>query len=322
MAKKRRQQPLARPPLITRIRAYFRDHVRSIFFSLGKLYRQPFASVLTILMIAIALALPACLYVVLNNIQNISSGWEDAGQISVFLKLNTSEQQATELKKEFSKLDGVESVTFISAAQALNEFKQRSEFGGLLDGLDTNPLPPTFVITPTADSKETDALNQLTTALQKNNRVDHVQLDMQWLQRLQAILKITKRTVIIIAVMLCLSVLLVVGNSIRLDIENRRSEIEVTKLIGGTNAFIQRPFLYGGTWYGLLGGLLALFFVITVLGILKQPVLELTTLYSSNFKLQFPSFGESISLLLLSVGLGLFGAWLAVSRRISKIEPS
>lgn len=145
---------------------------------------------------------------------------------------------------------------------------------------------------------------------------------MQWLQRLQAITNIIRRAITAIGIMLGLSVLLVVGNSIRLDIENRRAEIEVTKLIGGSDRFIRRPFLYGGMWFGLLGGALALLLVFTVLFVIRQPVQDLISLYSSDFKLLLPSFKQSIALLASSIFLGLLGSWIAVGHRIAKIQPS
>ncbi|MGH1537827.1 MAG: permease-like cell division protein FtsX [Gammaproteobacteria bacterium] len=322
MAKPRHQQPLARPSLKTRLRAYARDHVRVLLFSLGKLYRTPFASTFTLLMIAVALALPACLYVLLNNLQSVTHEWDDAGQISLFLHTEISEQAVKQLKQQLSNHDQVEGVEYISADLALNEFKSRSEFGELLEGLDTNPLPPTLVITPTDDAKQGEMLTSLKTEFQSLANVEQVQLDMQWLQRLQAITDIIRRAITAVGIMLGLSVLLVVGNSIRLDIENRRAEIEVTKLIGASDRFIRRPFLYGGMWFGLLGGVLALLLVFIVLLAIRQPAQDLIGLYNSDFTLMLPSFTQSVALVGSSVFLGLFGSWLAVGQRIAKIQPS
>lgn len=322
MAKSKRPQPLAKPDIMTRMRAYGRDHLRGLIFSLGKLYRQPFSTSLTMLMIAIALAMPACLYVMLNNLQAVTQHWNDAGQITLFLKSSLSDQQINNVRLLLNDSTEIENIEFKSAEQALKDFQQRNEFADLLEGLDENPLPATFIITPNKQTKDTNDLNSLVNKLQNHPDVDYVQLDIKWLQRIQTITKIIRRAIIIIGIMLAISVLLVVGNSIRTDIENRRQEIEVTKLIGATDRFIRRPFLYGGMWFGLVGGVLALILVLAVLVIVKQPVLELTKLYNSNFELLFPSFIQSIGLVAMSVGLGLFGAWLAVSRHISKIEPS
>lgn len=322
MAKTRRQQPLSRPNLKTRARAYMRDHARVLLFSLGKLYRTPFATVMTILMIAVALALPACLYVLLSNLQTVTQKWNDAGQISIFLNENTSEQQITQLHKKLRDHKEIERVDFISAKEALKEFKQRSGFGELLEGLPNNPLPPTLIITPIEAAKDSEHLQKLKTQFISLPQVEQVHVDMQWLQRLRSITAIIRHAIFAIGIMLGLSVLLVVGNSIRLDIENRREEIEVTKLIGATDRFIRRPFLYGGMWYGLLGGVLALILVIIVLLVIRQPAQELVSLYNSDFKLILPSLIQSLLLVLTSIFLGLVGSWLAVNRRISKIQPS
>ncbi len=322
MLKTRRQQPLARPSLKTRFRAYARDHARVLLFSLGKLYRTPFATIFTLLMIAVALALPACLYVLLNNLQTVAHKWDDAGQLSLFLHTETSEQEVKLLKKQLANHALVENVNYISADLALNEFKNRSDFGELLEGLATNPLPPTLVVTPIDKAKQDGTLNKLKKEFQALTKVEHVQLDMQWLKRLQAITDIISRAITAIGIMLGLSVLLVVGNSIRLDIENRRTEIEVTKLIGASDRFIRRPFLYGGMWFGLLGGILALLLVFIVLLAIRQPAQDLIGLYNSDFKLMLPSFIQSISLISSSIFLGLFGSWLAVGSRIAKIQPN
>ena len=322
MAKAKRPQPLAKPNVITRLRAYGRDHLRGLVFSLGKLYRQPFATTLTLLMVAVALALPACLYVLLNNLQAVTNQWDDAGQITLFLKSDASGDAIKKIRSRLEDYTEIETVEYVPADKALNEFRDRSEFGHLLDGLQENPLPPTLILTPVASAKDTDKLNQLVNSFRSFSNVEHVQLDMQWLQRLQAITYTVRRAITVISIMLAISVLLVVRNSIRLDIENRRAEIEVAKLIGATNRFIRRPFLYGGMWYGLLGGILALILVLTVLLMIKQPTQNLIGLYNSNFQLMFPSFKQSLGLIVSSIGLGLFGSWLTVGRHIARIEPS
>jgi len=322
MVRVRHQQPLARPNIKTRLRAYFRDHVRVLLFSLGKLYRTPFATVFTLLMIAVALALPACLYVLLNNLQTVTYKWDDAGQISLFLHTETSEQTIKQLKNELTEHKQVGNVAYVPAELALREFQDRSEFSELLAGLPSNPLPPTLIVTPIDSAKQSDSLNKLKKEFQSLANVEQVQLDMQWLQRLQAITNIIRRAITAIGIMLSLSVLLVVGNSIRLDIENRRAEIEVAKLIGATNRFIRRPFLYSGMWFGLLGGILALLLVFIVLLVIRQPTQELIGLYNSGFKLMLPSFVQSVALIGSSIILGLFGSCLAVGHRIAKIQPS
>jgi len=319
---RRRPKPLNKPNRMTRFRAHVRDHIRSLVFSLGKLYRQPLASTLTILMVAVALALPACMYVLLDNLRAITHKWDDSAQITLFLSLDTSDPDIEKLRLRLAALEGIESVEYVSAEQALHEFRQLSELDHLIDGLADNPLPPTLVLTPFTSAKEPRKLSRMVSEFRSYPGVDHVQFDMQWLQRLQAISDVVFRAITVIGITLALSVLLVVGNSVRLDIENRRAEIEVTKLIGATNRFIRRPFLYGGMWYGLLGGTLALLMVFIVLLAIEPPARHLVALYNSDFKLIFPNIGQALGLVLTSVGLGVLGSWLAVGRHIARIEPS
>lgn len=321
MVTKLRPKSLTKPNAIARLRAYGREHLRSVIFSLGKLYRQPFAATLTLLMIAIALALPTCLYVLLDNLQAVTYKWHDGGQITLFLEIDTGKKTVKTLRRHFVDHAKIRNVEYVSGEAALKDFRSRSEIGHLLEGLKENPLPPVFILTPVADARDTSSLNHLRSELRGLSGIEHVQIDMRWLQRLQAITGTVHRVVTIIGFLLAMSVLLVVGNSIRLDIENRREEIEVAKLIGATDRFICRPFLYGGMWYGLLGGVLALLLVLVVLLLVAQPVQTLVELYNSKFQLIFPGFLQSLGLVGLSVGLGLSGAWLAVRRHISRIEP-
>ena len=321
MVKYTRQRSLAKPDAATRLRAYGREHLRSLIFSLGKLYRQPFATVLVLLMVAAALALPACLYILLNNLKSVTQKWDTSGQITLFLETTTPESAIKKLQQQLESHIEIETASYVSADAALHEFRERSQFGQLLDSLQDNPLPPTLILTPHAAVKNADRLDRLVQEFSAISEVEYVQLDMQWLQRLQAITDIIHHTIIVIGLLLGVSVLLVIGNSVRLDIENRREEIEVTKLIGATDRFIRRPFLYGGAWYGLLGGVLALLLVLIVLLLIKQPAQVLAGLYNSVFQLMFPSFKQSLGLVAASIALGLFGSWLAVGRHLARIEP-
>ena len=322
MRESRRKPSPTRPNAWTRSRALVRDHLRSLVFSLGKLYRHPFATTLTLLMIAVALALPACMYLLLDNLQAVTEKWDDSGQITLFLDVGTSEAQVEDLRTRLTSIEGIEHIEYMSAQQALTEFRKLSSLEYLIEGLDENPLPSTLTLTPADQAKQASHLDQLVHDLATFPHVDQVQLDMQWLHRLQAITAVVHRAITLLGITLALSVLLVVGNSIRLDIENRREEIEVAKLIGATNRFVRRPFLYGGMWYGLLGGALALGLVLIVLFVIEQPVQHLIGLYHSNFELIFPDLKQSLALIATSIALGLLGSWLAVGRHIVRIEPS
>ncbi len=316
-----RNRPAERPPVHARFNAYVLSHLRSFFFSLGKLYRAPLSSLMTMAVIGIALALPTGLYVVLKNLQAVSGGWDDAARVSLFLKQEISDEAAKTLAQKIRVRRDVGDVNLITREAALAEFKELSGFGDALDALDDNPLPSVIVVQPALAASQPAAVSALVEELQGLPETDLAQLDMQWVQRLYAIMEIARRGVLVVAAMLGLAVLLVVGNTIRLDIQNRREEIEVTKLIGGTDAFIRRPFLYGGIWYGLLGGLLGLLMVETALGLLAKPVQRLSGLYQSEFRLLDLDPASAFTLLGTAALLGLVGSWLAVGRHLSDIEP-
>jgi len=318
-----RQRPSqATPNFMTLCRSYFIRHIQVFFYSLGQLSRAPISTLMTCMVIGIALALPAGLYTLLKNAQQLSGGWESTAQISVFLKKKVSEKQAQNLKFEIQRWPNIISVHYISRDQALKEFQALSGFGDALKALNSNPLPSVLIVKPKLLSGKNESSTQdLLNKLRGLRETDKAQLDMQWIRRLYAIMNIVERGVLILGALLALAVLLVVGNTIRLAIQNRRKEIVVMKLIGGTDAFIRRPFLYTGFWYGLLGGIIAWLLVSFTLLSISNPIEKLTSLYQNQFSLNYMSFLSTILLLLLSILLGLIGSWFAVGRHLREIEP-
>ena len=300
---------------------YFTLHLSMAIQSLGRLFRAPFATLMTAAVIGIALALPTGLHVMLDNLQKAGGNWDGSTQISLFLKDKITEDQALSLSRKLEQRSDIKAVQYISAEQALAEFQSQSGFGSVLDNMDSNPLPSVLVLHPLLNSEDPAQAEALMEGLKLLPEVEVAQLDMQWLQRLFAILETIQRGVLIIAVLLGMAVLLIVGNTIRLAIENRRDEIIITKLIGATNAFIRRPFLYYGIWYGFFGGLLALILVDISILLLQEPVTRLTGLYGSAYSLGL--LNPALAGLILSGGmlLGLVGAWIAVGRHLSQIEP-
>jgi cell division transport system permease protein len=310
------------PQQNTLIVSYLVHHLRVFIASLGDLTRHPMATLMTTAVIAIALALPTGLYLALNNVSGLSAGWDGSTQISLFLHTKVSEQKAQTLAKRLRLHNEIDQVKLISKKDGLEQFKGLSGFGDALKFLDENPLPIVLVVQPIVDPKRPDKVTHLIKELEEEKLVELAQLDVQWVKRLYALLEIAQRGIWIIGSLLGLAVLLIVGNTIRLDIQNRRSEIEVAKLIGASNAFIRRPFLYIGLWYGLCGGLLAWLLTAVSLNFLEGPVQKLAVLYHSTFQLSGLQGDNVLSLIGISCGLGLLGSWLAVGRHLSKIEPS
>lgn len=309
-----------RPATANRITAWLLHHLQSLVFSLGKIYQAPTTTIMTVAVIGITLSLPGGFYLFLKNIDAISGDFRSTTQISLYLDLDVAEDRALALEKEIAAMDKVESTAFISREQALLEFRESSGFGNSIDTLSSNPLPHTIVVQP-GEVDGFDARNLLN-ALQAMPEVEIAKLDTEWLERLYTIVEIARRAVTIITILFACAVLLIIGNTIRLDIQNRYQEIIVTKLIGATDAFIRRPFLYGGVWYGLLGGIIS--WLIVEIGILSisGPLERLSLLYQSETTLITFSFGDFIILIASSTLLGLAGSWIAVARHLSQIEPS
>ncbi|MCI0517196.1 MAG: permease-like cell division protein FtsX [Woeseiaceae bacterium] len=299
---------------------WFALHLGTAVSALGRVARQPFASLMTILVIAVTLALPAALHLVIKNAQAISGNWANALDFSVYLKKEVSEKDARQLASIIDQRADVEQVTFISADEALAEFRERSGFGAALDQLTSNPLPHTLVVRPGASSTA-QSMILLNEELSNLPETEFVQTDTDWVRRFHAILDILERATFIGAALLGVAILVIIGNTIRLDIQNRREEIEVTKLIGASNAFVRRPFLYTGLWYGLGGGLMALALVGYGLYALEQPVARLSGLYNSAFSVLSLDLRESLLIVGAGVLLGLVGSWIAATRHMRRIEP-
>jgi cell division transport system permease protein len=295
-------------------------HLSTAIGALGRLARQPFASMMTILVIGVTLALPAALHVLVKNGQAISVSWDNALDFSVYLKADTSISAASRLADIIGQRADVEQVTLIPADQALAEFRLQSGFGEALDHLTVNPLPHTLVVRPGSANTEA-SIALLDEELGNLPEADIVQVDTEWVRRFHAILEILQRSTAIGGALLGAAILVIIGNTIRLDIQNRREEIEVTKLIGANNAFVRRPFLYSGLWYGLGGGLLALALVRYGLYSIEAPVTRLADLYDSPFSVLSLNLDESLLIVGSGVLLGLLGSWIAAARHMRRIEP-
>lgn len=305
-----------------RIIAGITRHLQQGIGSIGELWRTPFTTVMTILVLGISLTLPATLHLFVKNAKYITEQWDSAAQISLYLKSNVSAKQAEALQQKLQNNSKIAEVVYISPDQGLEDFKQLSGLGDALAYLDKNPLPATMVIIPTKIASSSEQAAALLTELLKLNEVEQGKLDLEWLTRLEAIASLVRGMVIGIATLLCLSVVLIIGNTIRLAILNQRDAIAVMKLVGATDAFIQRPFLYAGAWYGVLGGIIACICVSILMGYFSFALAELTQLYQSQFKLHGLAFHEVFTIIFAAVLLGLSGSYLSVRKHIRAIEPT
>jgi cell division transport system permease protein len=311
---------LSRTGLRDRYLAWIQHHRLSAADSLARVLDHPGSSILTWLVIGIALALPVCLNVALDNVSKVSASWESPAQISLFLQDEVSADRARQLEVELGARKDVSETRFISREQALDEFRTLSGFADVLASLKENPLPDLILVTPVA-TLDGPAVSALRTELQGNSDVAEAVLDMAWLERLNSLMELGRRVVMAVGGMLVIGVLLILGNTIRLAIESRRDEIVIVKLVGGSNSFVRRPFLYTGLWYGVGGGVLAAVVVTSALWFLEKPIGELAMLYESAFHLSGLGIMGALNLVILGGLLGLAGAWLAVSRHLVHIEP-
>ncbi len=303
-----------------RWRSYLAHHRHSARDSLQRLLATPLQSLMTWLVIAVALALPAAMKTALDNVQVLGDSWQGVPQLSVFLNPRARPAAIDTFREQLQKHPQVKGVEYISPEQALKEFEARSGMGNALSSLDSNPLPPTLLVVPN-DGLDAQALAALGDKLKAEPVVDDVVFDRAWVERLNQLLALGERLVLALGGLLGLGVVLVIGNTIRLSIENRRDEIVVIKLVGGTDAFVRRPFLYTGIWYGLGGGLIALVLQVLLLWLLSGPVAALANSYQSHFGLSGLGLSGSLNLLLLAALIGWLGAWLAVGRHLGEIQP-
>ena len=295
-------------------------HVGTSVAALGRLFRQPFSSLMIVLVIAVTLALPASINLVVQNARALSGSWDNAFDFSVFLQQERTVSEAEALGQLLAQRADVDAVDVVTAEAALAEFKQQSGFGDALDQLTDNPLPHTLVVRP-GRGNTSASISLLQEEIGNLPEVDFVQVDTDWVQRFHAILDIARQAIAIGAALLGLAIIVIIGNTIRLDIENRRDEIEVTKLLGASNAFVRRPFLWGGFWYGLFGGLMAVLLVLVGLHLLDEPVARLAGLYQSKVAITSLSLPEAAAIVGIGVFLGLFGSWLTAARHMRRIEP-
>jgi cell division transport system permease protein len=258
--------------------------------------------------------------VALNNAEQFSGNLESSSQITVFVDKSADEAVIDEIQEQLNKLSGIQKLTVISAQEALDEFKRYSGFGSALQFLDENPLPVTILVQPTI-SEGLDASQQLSSVIENFDGVDSVQLDMLWVERLKKLLEISKKLVLAISLTLVIGGIIVIGNTIRLSIQSRREEIIVTKLVGGTDSYIRRPFLYSGLLLGFFGAFLSVFLLIIGIIWIDRSIEPLLELYQSNFKLQDIDFITIIWIFGAGMSTGLLGAWLAVLQHLRSIEP-
>ncbi|MGB0132219.1 permease-like cell division protein FtsX [Dokdonella sp.] len=311
--------PRERRSISSRWRTWTEQHRQGFRSSLGRLRARPWATALTGLVMGVALSLPLLLHVLLDNARDLSGGLREAREFTVFLDPAETIDSARKMAEELGLREDVLAVVNRSPDQGLSEFRQLSGFAEALDVLQENPLPSVLVITP----RQADALADppLLAELKADPRVDMVQYDAAWRQRLTAILEFGERVMLSLMVLLGLATLLVVGNTVRMDIQARAEEIAVIQLMGASDGYIRRPFLYAGLWYGVLGGVLAVIAVAMVELAVRGPLLDLLASYGNRFDLHGFAWIQALVVIGASALLGWAGAWIVCTRYLVAGRP-
>jgi cell division transport system permease protein len=304
-----RQTKTAGGNFLDKLTAYRDLHAHILFSSLGRLVASPFTSIMTIAVLAIAISLASGFYILVVNLQQLTGNLEASNQISLFLREDVSDAHANKLANSIGQNEGVQEVKLITKEQALTEFKTYSGFGSAINALEKNPLPVVIEVLPKSTLDDKQKLTTLMESFEQSPEVDFAQMDLQWVERLQSIVALALLFANLLFVLLGGAVLFIIGNTIRLELHSRREEVVIAKLVGATNGFIQRPFLYSGFWIGFIAGVSAWFIVAIVMLILRGSVEKLSGLYEGSFHLVFLSFSETLVLIAVSSALGVLGSW-------------
>ena len=309
-----RRDQFERPGLLPALRAWLRQHAYGLLYSTGSLLRYPVATLLTCLVLALALALPLGLRTALLNLNHLGGDWQGLERVTVFLDGAQSTAQAQAMLGDISQWPEVNNGHLVTPEEALDEFRTSTGFGPALEDLPENPLPHVIIVEPLAVGEA--ALRELLLKLEQQPGVDFAQADLAWLRRLDRLLGLGRVLVQVLSGLFALGVMFVVANTVRVEVQARRDEVDVLSLAGATDAFIRRPFLYTGLWYGLCGAVLAWLLVWLGLRLLQPAVARLAESYGTQLELLLIPWNESFILIAGSAVLGLGGAWLAVSRQL------
>lgn len=296
-------------------------HLQAMLSSLNLLCRRPLATMMTVIVIAIALSLPALFWVFTDNISQLTSGWQRSGYISLYLKpALTAEQQQTVLQ-QVRDTEGVGHASLKSAEEGLVELTAQEGMQDIMRYLPENPLPAVIAVTPAVAVDSPAKLDLLSRQLGELSSIESVKLDLEWVGRLHVLLGFATKVANASLALLALAVVLIIGNTLRLAIQNRQEEIQILKLIGATDSFIMRPFLYTGIWYGIAGAVVALFLVNIFILSLGMVVNQLAVVYQMHYPITGLSIRQILLLVMFAIILGWLGACLSVKRQLAAIEP-
>ena len=297
---------------------WFEHHIDSFTTSFKRNLASPLSFFFTISLIAIALSIPISTHIIFDSTQQLTKQWDNDKQITLFLKQHITLTEANKLAEELSSRELVLATKVIDKQQALNEFKKQTGLDAIAEDLTKNPLPHIITIEPETANTSSDKLIDLHTNLSGIKQVEQVQFDLLWFQRLQGILDVIQRIQWLIVCILLFAIALVIANVIRWEVTARHAEIEIIKLVGASDAYVRRPFLYSGFWLAFTGTLLAIIIVALCTWLVETSTTQLASLFSSDFKITTLSFDAACMIIAVMSLLGVFASWLAVTQQLKR----
>jgi cell division transport system permease protein len=297
---------------------WLNQHMQPLRMVLGRMRQNLLGTVLMCCVMGVTLSLPAILFTIVDNLGQLAGGIESKPQLSLFLKLDASSSTNQAISEQLKKHAGIAKYEFVTKESAWEQMQQNANTADIGASLDKNPLPDAYFVTPKDIKPEN--VKRLQQEMQQWEGVELAQVDANWIKRLDTVLKLGKKAIFVLVALLGFALVAIIGNTIRLQIMTQLEEIEVSKLIGATNQFIRRPFLYAGTLYGLGGGLAAWLIVLAVVQLFNTSVTDIADLYASQFRLSMPNVTITLAMLLSAISLGWLGSFVAVNRSLAKIE--
>lgn len=297
---------------------WLNQHTQALSLVAKRMRENLLATLLMFVVMGVTLCLPGTLYIIVDNLNRLAGSMQSDPQISLFLKLDADSEIVREISDKLDAHPSIESHRFASKEIAWQQLQQNIETADVAANLENNPLPDAYFVRPKA--LNTTEMENLQAELQQWDGVELAQLDTSWIKRLNAILQLGKKGILVLVILLGFALIVIIGNTIRLQILTQRAEIEVSKLIGATDSFIRRPFLYAGTLYGMGGGLVAWLLLVAIISLFNLSVAELSALYASGFRLELPSTETSLLLIISAVLLSWLGSYIAVNRSLKQLD--